>query len=330
MQRYRVVIMMVLFGVLPVVATFFLALSYLEEQESEPTAVAPVAQERPRPKPPDMKKVIAAARTLPVSTLLGNDDLTIVELDPADVPEESILMNEDAAQGTTPGALRGYAVREAIGEGVPLSWPSIVGPGQRGFLAAALRPGSRAVTIRVGDATSHAGLIDPGDHVDVILSAELAIAGGERNVFARTIADNVRVVAIDRRVEGEDGEAERTEMTTATLEASPAQADRLVLGEHEGRLSLAVRSLAASTAAGTATQAETVELREMLLSSPDFKASEARLERVRELSDLSSRKELVESRKQLRAAIEAGTRRQDAVRISRGAAPAEEVVFERP
>ena len=47
MHRYRVVIMLVLLGVLPVVAVFFLTLSYLEEPAPEPeqAAVAPVAEE---------------------------------------------------------------------------------------------------------------------------------------------------------------------------------------------------------------------------------------------------------------------------------------------
>ena len=111
----------------------------------------------------------------------------------------------------------------------------MVGPGQKGFLAAVLRPGTRAVMVRVGEATRQAGLIDPGDRVDVILSAELSIDGGERIVFARTIAEDVRVVAIDRRVDDVGRDAVREEISTATLEASPAQADRLVLGEHEGQ-----------------------------------------------------------------------------------------------
>ena len=163
------------------------------------------------------------------------------------------------------------------------------------------------MTIRVGPATSHAGLIDPGDRVDVILSAELAVDGGDRSVFARTIVEDVRVVAIDRQVgSGEDGEIVRTEMMTATLEASPAQGDRLVLGEHEGSLSLAVRSLAAVTVARNASEAEAVDLREMLLSSPEFTASEERLRRAQELNDLSIRTQIVESKKQLRAAVESG------------------------
>ena len=220
-------------------------------------------------------------------------------------------------------------MREAIAEGAPLTQASVVGPRQKGFLATVLRPGARAVTIRVGAATSHAGLIDPGDLVDVILSAELGIHGGERVVFARTVAEDVRVVAIDRRVDRKDREVERGSMTTATLEASPAQADRLVLGEHEGRLSLAVRSLVDATVAENAKQSDAVELREMLLSSPDFTASKARLRRVEELGDLSMRQQLIESRAQLRAAMEADARKLDRIRVFRGTAPAEVVEFER-
>ena len=337
MQRYRVVIMLVLFGVLPVVVAFFVALSFLEEQEIEspPIAEAPVVEAEPPPPPPETREVFAAARALPVGTLLGKDDLIKIELELAILDENEYLLVaktgiDGTTEGTTKAGLRGYAVREAIAEGAPLTQASVVGPRQRGFLATVLRPGARAVTIRVGAATSHAGLIDPGDLVDVILSAELGIHGGERVVFSRTIAEDVRVVAIDRRVDRKDEVDEREPMTTATLEASPAQADRLVLGEHEGRLSLAVRSLAApATVAKRPAQADAVELREMLLSSPDFSESEARLRRVQELSDLAIRQQLVESKAQLQSMIDASETKQDEIRVFRGNAPAEVVVFER-
>ena len=346
MQRYRVVIMLVLFGVLPVVAAFFVALSFLGEQEVEPTQaeVKPVTEEvPPPPEPPQTRQVFAAARAMPAGTLIGEDDLITLELDPDAVRKEHIIVPDEVVlEEIVPGEqashpLRGHVVREALAEGAPLTRSAVVGPGHRGFLAAVLRPGARAVTIRVGPATSHAGLIDPGDRVDVILSAELAVDGGDRSVFARTIVEDVRVVAIDRQVgsgadspgSGEDGEIVRTEMMTATLEASPAQGDRLVLGEHEGSLSLAVRSLAAVTVARNASEAEAVDLREMLLSSPEFTASEERLRRAQELNDLSIRTQIVESKKQLRAAVESGATKLDAVRIFRGSEPPEEVVFER-
>ena len=340
MQRYRVVIMLVLFGVLPVVVAFFVALSFLEEQETEPPPVveAPVVEEEPPPPPPpETRQVFAAARALPVGALLGKDDLTVIELEVTEIEDDHIEPGElgsklsvDPDGPAKPQDLRGHAVRAPIAAQAPLTWSAVVGPGQKGFLAAVLRPGTRAVTIRVGAATGHAGLIDPGDQVDVILSAELSIDGGERIVFARTIAEDVRVVAIDRRVEilGE-GASGSEGITTATLEATPPQADRLVLGEHEGRLSLTVRSLASVAAAQDPNRVEAVELREMLLSSSEFSASEARLRRVQELSDLATQQQLLESRAQLKAMVEAGATEQEQVRVFRGTAPAEVVVFER-
>ena len=338
MQRYRVVIMLVLFGVLPVVVAFFVALSFLEEQEIEspPIAQAPVVEAEPPPPPPETREVFAAVRALPVGTLLGKEELGTIEIDVTEIEEGQIKFKKECTavsdeNAEKPKRLCGYAVRTALDEGAPLTWSAVVGPRQKGFLAAVLRPGTRGVMVRVGEATRQAGLIDPGDRVDVILSAELSIDGGERIVFARTIAEDVRVVAIDRRVkDDEDRIAVHEEISTATLEASPAQADRLVLGEHEGRLSLAVRSLAVpATVAKSPAQSDAVELREMLLSSPDFSESEARLRRVQELSDLAIQQQLVDSKAQLQAMIDAGAKKQDEIRVFRGNAPAEVVVFER-
>ena len=331
MQRYRVVIMLVLFGVLPVVVAFFVALSFLEEQEVElaQDVSAPTAEEAPpSPEPPQTREVLVAARALPVGTLLGKDDLTRLSIDVAAVDEDHVAVNAVS--------LAGYVVRRPLAEGAPLTWSAVVGSHEEGFLAAVLRPGARAVTVRVGPATAHAGLIDPGDRVDVILSAELAVEGAESSVHARTIVEDVRVVAIDRRVgsgadlaaDSEGEEAERAEITTATLEASPAQADRLVLGDHEGWLSLVVRSLAEGPAADEATVGDAVDLGEMLLSSSQLSRSKARLRRVQELNDLSVRTRIVESKAQLRAATQGSATTLDSVRVFRGSEPAEEVVFE--
>ena len=342
MQRYRVVIMLVLFGVLPVVAAFFVALQFLEEQDEEAAQeeVAPIVEAPPPvPESPPKQVVLATARALPVGTLLGTDDLTKLSLDSGDVDEEEHFVVVDAVDAVEDEKRkrRGYAVRAPLAEGAPLTHSSVVGPRQRGFLAAVLKPGTRAVTIRVGPATSHAGLIDPGDRVDVVLSAELAIDAGDRSVFARTIVEDVRVVAIDRQP-GTDADPDpdpadppdqRTEIVTATLEARPMQVDRLVLGEAEGRLSLVVRSLLDPPASEVAAGGEAVDMREMLLSSSDFSSSEARLRRAQALNDVTARTQLVESKAQLRTATLRADVEQEVVRIFRGSEPAEEVVFER-
>ena len=335
MHRYRVVIMLLLLGVLPVVAVFYFTLSYLGEPEPTQAVVEPEVEVETAPEPESPKRrILVASQDLPVGTLLRDENLTEIEVD-----EDAIAVGHVPVPDDVVGSpLRGYVVREALGEGAPLRWAAVVGPSQSGFLAAVLEPGKRAVTIRVGPATSHAGLFDPGDTVDVILSAELTSAEGNTNVFASTIVEDARVLAIDRRVgtavaplpagEEADAGAERTKVTTATLEVTPAQGERLVLGEREGALSLAVRSLAPPVEiAGSAAAGNPAQLEEMLLPPAAFSASQEHVRRVRSLNALTVRKQLAETEQELRAVEAAGATTLHSVQIFRASEPVEEVVF---
>ena len=124
MQRYRVVILIVLFGILPVAAAFVFALFFLEEGEppAEPAPAAeaaPPVEEAPPPAP-EKPRVLAAVRTLPVGTLLRADDLTGVDLDldPDAVRRGYVTVGEDRDDDAAAESLRGYAVREAIAAGI--------------------------------------------------------------------------------------------------------------------------------------------------------------------------------------------------------------------
>ena len=308
--------MLVVFGVVPVVAAFFVALSFLGKQEvqTQPAPVEQVVEEEPPP--PEIRTVLAAARELPVGTLVGDGDLDELVLELSALEAGYVVVSDDSNART----YRGYAVRQALPPGTPITRSALVGPGQKGFLAAVLRPGTRAVTIRVGAATSQAGLIDPGDRVDVILSAELKVDEQERKVYARTIVEDVRIVAVDHRVN--DEEPEQTEVLTATLEVSPPDGDRLVVAEHEGRLSLAVRSL---TAVARPPPSEAVALREVLLASEPVSFDADVLEELEDRLLV----EIAETEERLRMAREDAVPALDTVRIYRGGGPVEEVVFER-
>ena len=315
MQRYRVVIMLVLFGVVPVVAAFFVALSFLGRAEVEQQQIVEEEVVEEEPPPSEALTVLAAARDLPFGTLIGAGDLSELVLEGVAIEDEYITVSND----TNARTWRGYAVREEVPAGMPIPRSALVGPGQKGFLAAVLHPGMRAVTIRVGSATSQAGLIDPGDRVDVILSAELEVDEQELTVFARTIIEDVRVVAVDHRVNGEESEHE--EVVTATLEVSPPDGDRLVLAEHEGRLSLAVRALAPEA---QRSPSEAVALREVLLGS-----EQASFDAMAEMEDRLL-EEIAESEERLLQMILDAEPALDAVhtvRIYRGGEPVEEVPF---
>ena len=71
----------------------------------------------------------------------------------------------------------GAVVRRPLTVGQPLSAGSVVKPGERGFLAAVLEPGMRAISVPVDEAAGNAGLIFPGDRVDLILTQTLSAEG---------------------------------------------------------------------------------------------------------------------------------------------------------
>ena len=265
MRRYRTVILIALLGIIPVIAGLF-ALRYIVP-DPQPEQVQAAVPAEPAVKEPELRMVLAASRDLPVGTLLGEEDWTELGI------EVDLVRRSHIAAGGAEGAGMpyGYVVREAVADGTPLTWQSLVGPRQRGFLAAVLSPGMRAITVRLGAGTRHSGLIDPGDRVDVVLTARTR-RGGPDNVLSRTILEDVRVLAVDRRI-GSDaasaeggGEVTRTEIVTATLEVLPAQTGLLALGEYEGELALAVRPLAE---AGQRTDRGGIVELNSLLASPE-------------------------------------------------------------
>jgi Flp pilus assembly protein CpaB len=101
--------------------------------------------------------------------------------------------------GASIESLVGTVVRNAVTAGQPLTQGSIVKPGDRGFLAAALGPGMRAVTVPVSALTGVAGFVFPGDRVDLVLTAiELGFLTERRAAFEnlayRVNLDSIRGV----------------------------------------------------------------------------------------------------------------------------------------
>ena len=206
---------------------------------------APPPKKAAAPKPKPLPVVLTASRDLQVGNLITASDVVWAPL------KNGAILSAHMLQGKTkPAHVIGAVVRREVFNGAPLTWSSIVRPGQYGFLAAALRPNHRAVTIGVNRATSQAGLIYPGDRVDVILTVQVEEGQARAtNTFTATILEDVRVVAVDRQVEsnvGSQGQPKRnsrSDTSTVTLEVLPAEAERLVLATARGKIFLAMRSL---------------------------------------------------------------------------------------
>jgi len=194
--------------------------------------------------------ILVATRQLPAGTIIGPDSFRFQPW-PKELVEKAYFMKEKTDVQT----LVGTVVRYPITAGQPLTQGALVHPDDRGFLAAALGPGMRAVTVKVSLEQGVAGFVFPGDRVDVVLAQTIEIdqeksSYPDKQLFtAETIVRNVRVLATDQRYDAED-ETGKTPVRTfgsVTLEATPEIAERIAVAQDMGKLSLALRPLAESS-----------------------------------------------------------------------------------
>ncbi|MGH6934274.1 MAG: Flp pilus assembly protein CpaB, partial [Dongiaceae bacterium] len=120
------------------------------------------------------KKVLVAKVDLPAGNFIKPEDMTWQKW-PSDGINGVYLLEGQSDMNSMVGAV----VRKGIVTGQPITEAMIARPGDRGFLAAVLSPGMRAMTIGVGNVGAVAGLIFPGDRVDILLTQRMPKFKGE-------------------------------------------------------------------------------------------------------------------------------------------------------
>ncbi len=202
---------------------------------------APVESKEGAPPPVVQEAILVAGRDLLAGSLLKPDDIGTLAV-PRDKIPEGASLDTSANRHFLTGAM----IRRRVVAGETLLPRDLLRQGDHGFLAAVLSAGMRAATIGVDAITGSAGLIWPGDRVDVLLTHELADPNrpASRRVAAETVLANVRVIAIDQQlVQGAaPGTNDGKSATTVTLELTGPQAERLSVASRLGRLSLVVRA----------------------------------------------------------------------------------------
>jgi pilus assembly protein CpaB len=192
-------------------------------------------------------KVLVAKKALPVGTIIDTDSFAYQPW-PKELMQSAYYV-DGAADGDTKKLL-GTVVRYPITAGQPVTRGSLVGPQDRGFLAAALGPGMRALTVPVNASTGVAGFVFPGDHVDIVLTQTVEGGGdGPPLKVSETIVRNVRVLATDQRFtdKDDDGKTQIKIFSNVTLEVTPRIAEKVSVAQSIGTLSLSLRSLADNT-----------------------------------------------------------------------------------
>lgn len=232
-------VLLILMAVATALFTAFYARNWLQAERAAILASASSQPAAVQAAPATL--VLVAGRALPAGSFIQADHLKWQAW-----PEDGVI-DAYAVKGRREETdFVGAVVRSAITAGEPLTDARVVHPGDRGFLAAVLEPGKRAVSVPVNATTGIAGFIFPGDWVDVILTVrfrhEEEEGKGQTRYFSETLLTDVRVLGIDQMVENASGEP--LVAKTATLEVDPKQAEKIAIGLEMGSLSLSLQSLA--------------------------------------------------------------------------------------
>ena len=239
-------------GALLVFAGIALSLFWLTQMGGTPNEVKQESQRAPEVR---RDAVLEAVHPLAAGTLIRPGDFRWHEIDAGEARPGAILHKE-----TSETEYNGAIAKRDFAEGEPFTAADLVKTTDRRFLSAVLKPGTRAVTIAVDAPQSSAGMALPGDRVDVVLTQNLGGAAGglSHKAVAETVLKDVRVIAVDQRLnvqqpkpnpseaappEKEAAPKEPRMPRTVTLELNEAQAEKLFVAAQLGGLQLPVHAL---------------------------------------------------------------------------------------
>ncbi len=184
----------------------------------------------------------AVVETVPIYVALKNINLG----DPVD--ESMVSLQEWPKDKVPVGAITTWEEiedrrpRSIIFDGEPLLDGKFLAKGQSHDPIAGIPKGMRLKTVSVDARKSAAGLLSPGDRVDLQLYVERNPRKNIALSVTKIILQNIRVYAVDQAVQRSgDGEEGRTVAKTVSLVVTPQQANRLTTAENLGEISLIPR-----------------------------------------------------------------------------------------
>jgi pilus assembly protein CpaB len=175
-------------------------------------------------------KVAVAASPLAFGTDITPEKIRFVDYPNTSIPPGAFT---NAAQVLPPGKKRVALIPIAVNE---LILPNKISrEGEGASMSSLLPDGMRATTVRINDVSGVAGFIQPNDSVDVLITR----TAPDSQEITDVLLQNVHVLAMGRQQKDANGAP--IPARTATLEVAPIDAQKLVLGEAAGALSLVLR-----------------------------------------------------------------------------------------
>jgi pilus assembly protein CpaB len=133
----------------------------------------------------------------------------------------------------------GRVTRVPVFQGEPIVPGRLAPVGTTGGLEIKIAPGKRAMSVKINDVAGISGLIQPNSRVDVLVNIRDERSAKETQV-AKLFMENMRVLSVGQQVtRGDDGKP--INATTATLEVTPEEAERLAIAMGQGSIALVLR-----------------------------------------------------------------------------------------
>jgi pilus assembly protein CpaB len=187
------------------------------------------------------RSVVVAAKDIPAGAALEKHSLEVKPWPAIAVPKEALSTLESAV---------GRVARVPVFAGEAIVSGRLARAGTAPGLEARITPGMRAMSVRINDVASLSGLIQPDSRVDVLVSVR---EGGRQQAteeVSKLFLENMRVLSMgSRTMRDQSGEA--TPATTATLEVTPVQAEKLAVAMRHGVIQLVLRGFDDDDSTGT-------------------------------------------------------------------------------
>lgn len=218
MKNKFILVLCIIFGLL----TSYLIYDYLTKAERSMSNI-------------QYGQVIVTAVNVPAKTMLTNEMLTVKKV-PLEYIHPQTIQKKEEAVGTitvTPLVQGEYVLHGRIAQRNDA----------KNGLAYIVPAGKRAVTVAVDQVSGVAGLLKPGDHVDV--AATVNIPDGQREIpFSLVVLQDIQILAVDRNLEDKEIPPENK---TVTLAVTVEQSRPLILASQKGNIRLLLRSPADSS-----------------------------------------------------------------------------------
>ena len=195
--------------------------------------------------------VLAIDADVSVGDRISEGIITEIEW-PAEAVTPNLIKTED--QPDAKQEFINALARTPMVAGETLTREKVIMAGDSGIMAAILKPGMRAVTVRISVDTAAGGFIQPGDKVDIILRENFQVRRPQNDTSTRTIErdniyiaktlfENVKVLAIDQTFTSGPENGAAIPGSTATFELSQPDAELLQESTGYGDIFLTLRGV---------------------------------------------------------------------------------------